>query len=118
MKNKKVVILLEILILSLFFISNISAQGLNLKMGKFAYPGTDLILRFLSDGTVQGISNINPNMVLAIGRYNVNGNRLTVTFNDQANGNWKIVAGKTYVYIIDDDETFSGNGEQWVRIGN
>jgi len=30
----------------------------------------------------------------------------------------KTVTGKTYVYTIDDEETFSGNGDEWVHIGN
>jgi len=113
MKNKKVIVLSVMLVM--VFVSTVSAQSL--KTGKFAYPGTDLILRFHAGGTVQGISNSSPNSVLATGRYTVSGSRLTITFNNQAGGDWQAVAGKTYVYTIDDDETFSGNGEEWVRIG-
>jgi hypothetical protein len=116
MKNKKLVVLLGMLVMALVCVSTVSAQSL--KTGRYAYPGTDLILRFLADGTVQGISNSNPNTILARGRYNISGSRVTITFTNQASGDWQAVAGKTYVYTIDDDETFSGNGEQWVRIGN
>ena len=116
MKNKKFVVLLGMLVITLVCVSTVYAQSL--KMGRFAYPGTDLILRFLPNGTVQGITNSMPNSVLATGRYNVSGNRLTITFNSQASGDWQTVAGKTYVYTIDDEETFSGSGEQWVYIGN
>jgi len=116
MKNKKVVLLSVMLVMALVFVSTVSAQSL--KTGKFACPGTDLILRFHAGGIVQGISNSSPNSVLATGRYIVSGNRLTITFSNQASGDWQAVAGKTYVYTIDDEETFSGNGEEWVRIGN
>jgi hypothetical protein len=116
MKNKKVVVLSVMLVMALVFVSTVSAQSL--KTGRFAYPGTDLILRFHAGGTVQGLSNSSPNSVLATGRYTVSGSRLTITFSNQASGDWQAVAGKTYVYTIDDDETFSGNGEEWVRIGN
>ena len=116
MKNRKKNILLGLLLISLVFIPKVYAQSL--KTGRFAYPGTDLVLRFSSGNIVQGITNTNPNTILATGQYNISGNRLTITFNNQASGNWSEVAGKTFVYTIDDDETFSGNGEQWVRIGN
>jgi hypothetical protein len=116
MKSRKSVILSGILVMALVFTTTLYAQGI--KTGRFAYPGTDLILRFLSGGTVQGITNNMPNSVLATGRYSISGSRLTITFNSQAGGDWEIVSGKTYVYTIDDDETFSGNGEQWVRISN
>jgi len=116
MKNKKFVVLLGMLVMSLVFVSTVSAQSL--KTGRFACPGTDLILRFHAGGTVQGISNNSPNSVLATGRYTISGSRLTITFSNQASGDWQAVAGKTFVYTIDDDETFSGNGEEWVRIGN
>ncbi|MDR1389407.1 MAG: hypothetical protein LBJ31_05465 [Treponema sp.] len=114
MKHKKNVVLLGMLLL--VFVSTVHAQ--TLKTGRFAYPGTDLILRFFPNGTVQGITNSMPNSILAIGRYSISGSRLVITFNSQASGDWQIVAGKTYVYTVDDDETFSGNGEQWVRIGS
>jgi hypothetical protein len=114
--KKKYAVLSGMLAVALMFVSTVYAQSL--KTGSFAYPGTDLILRFLSNGTVQGITNSTPNSVSATGRYNISGSRLTITFNNQASGDWQIVAGKTFVYTIDDDETFSGNGEQWVRIGN
>ncbi|MCL1812879.1 MAG: hypothetical protein FWG29_05085 [Treponema sp.] len=116
MKNKKILVLLGMLVMALAFVSTVSAQSL--KTGRFAYHGTDLILRFLPDGNVQGISNSNPNSIMARGKYSISGNRLTITFSNQASGDWKDVSGKTFVYTIDDDETFSGNGEQWVRIGN
>jgi hypothetical protein len=116
MKNKKLVILVTILLMGLAIVSTAYAEGL--KTGRYAYHGTDLILRFHSGGTVQGITNSSPNSVLATGRYSISGSRLTITFNSPASGDWQSVAGKTYVYTIDDDETFSGSGEEWVRIGN
>lgn len=116
MKNRKFAVLLGILVITLVFAATLYAQ--TLKTGRFAYPGTDLIMRFFSGGTVQGITNSKPNSVLATGRYIISGSRLTITFNSQASGEWQVVAGKTYVYTIDDEETFSGGGEQWVRIGN
>jgi hypothetical protein len=116
MKNKKFIVLLGMLMMGLLFVSTVYAQSL--KTGRFAYPDTDLILRFFSNGTVQGITNTSPNSVLATGRYSISGSRLTITFNSPASGDWQAVAGKTYVYAIDDEETFSGSGEEWVRIGN
>jgi len=41
------------------------------------------------------------------GFYRVNGNTITI-----------IIAGYTFVYKIDSNESFSGNGEIWVRTGN
>jgi hypothetical protein len=116
MKNKKFVGLLAVLMVALVFVSTLYAQ--TLQTGRFAFPGTNLILRFFSNGTVQGITNSMPNSVLATGRYSISRSRLTITFNNQASGDWQIVAGKTYVYTVDDDENFSGSDEQWVRIGN
>jgi hypothetical protein len=116
MSNKKGIVLSGMLVMALLFVSTVCAE--TLKTGRFAYPGSALVLRFFSSGSVQGYTNDNPNSVLATGRYNISGNRLTITFNSGAGGDWQIVAGKTFVYAIDDEETFSGNGEQWVRIGN
>jgi hypothetical protein len=114
MTNKKI----WMLAIFLAMVAGSVVYAQSLKTGNYAYPGTDLIMRFSAGGTVQGITNRKPNSVLATGRYSISGNRLTITFNSQASGDWQIVAGKTYVYTIDDDETFSGSGEQWVRIGN
>jgi len=116
MKNKRFVIFLGMLVMALVFVSTVYAQSL--KTGRFAYPGTNLILRFFPNGTAQGITNTSPNSVLATGRYSISGSRLTITFNSPASGDWQAVAGKTYVYAIDNEETFSGSGEEWVRIGN
>ena len=116
MKNKKCFFILIVMIMAVVTVSTLFAQ--NLKTGRFAYPGTDLILRFLPDNSVQGISNNNPNIILARGKYSISGSRLVITFNNQASGIWQVVSGNTYIYTIDDEETFSGNGEEWIRIGN
>jgi hypothetical protein len=41
------------------------------------------------------------------GVYRVNGNNITI-----------IMEGYTFIYKIDSSESFSGNGEIWIRTGN
>jgi len=41
------------------------------------------------------------------GSYRVAGNNITIIMNDH-----------TFVYKIDSNESFSGNGEVWIRTGN
>ncbi|MDR2184152.1 MAG: hypothetical protein LBO80_00575 [Treponema sp.] len=65
-----------------------------------------MIVQFFSGNTVQGYTNDKTNSVLAASRYSISGNRLAIAFNSDAGGDWQIVAGKTYVYTIDDGETF------------
>jgi hypothetical protein len=69
-------------------------------------------------GSLQVHKGPNVNSVLATGRYNISGTRITITFGQIGNADLRELSGKTFVYTIQDDETFVGHGEEWVRISN
>jgi hypothetical protein len=78
-------------------------------------PGSNYTLSFYPDGTVQGWIG-NSGSVLARGRYRISGSRLTISFTS-ASGNMSALDGRTYVYAISDDETFTDGSETWIYIG-
>ena len=116
MKNKKFIVLLGMLLMGLALISTVYAEGL--RIGSYSMSGSSLRFRFNNGGTLQVTTGDRPNSVLATGRYNISGSRLTLTFGQVDNADLQGLSGKTFVYTIVDDETFEGHGEQWVRIGN
>ena len=52
----------------------------------------------------------------ASGSYRINGNQLTLSI-VAGNGNLDALRGRTFVYTVTSDTSFSGNGETWVRTG-
>ena len=117
---KKIVV---VLIIMLVFVGFIFAQ--NFRTGQYSpTDGTRIILRFHHGSTVQVSPSEDPHTVLGRGYYTINGNRLTINFGQVQNsfiGNserdFTYLSGRTFVYSIQDD-SFIGNGEEWVRIGN
>jgi hypothetical protein len=118
MKNKRFVVLLGILLMGLVFISTVSAEVL--KTGRYATDayGLTFFFRFHIGGKVQICPSDSPNRVLGEGRYNISGNRLTITFGQIGNADLHNLSERTFIYSIQDDESFTGYDEQWVRIGN
>jgi len=119
MKNRKITVLFGMLLMGLFFVSTVSAQNQTLKTGRYATDayGLTFFFRFHVGGEVQICPTNEPNRVLGKGRYNISGDRLTLTFG-QLGGDLSDLSGRTFIYKIQDDESFAGYDEQWVRIGN
>jgi len=119
MKNKKITVLFGMILAGLFFVSTVSAQNQVLKTGRYATDayGLTFFFRFHIGGEVQICPNDNTNRVLGRGRYNISGDRLTLSFG-QLGGDLSNLSGRTFIYAIQDDESFVGYGELWVRIGN
>jgi len=84
-------------------------QTYNLQIGTYKLSGGNRILKFSGNSNsgsinyTDGINNKSKN-----GYYRIIGNNITITMD-----------GSTFMYYkIDSAETFSGNGEIWIRIGN
>jgi len=119
MKNRKITVLFGMLLIGLLFASTVSAQNQSLKTGRYATDayGLTFFFRFHVGGEVQICPTNEPNRVLGKGQYNISGDRLTLTFG-QLGGDLSDLSGRTFIYKIQDDESFVGYDEQWVRIGN
>jgi ankyrin repeat protein len=85
-----------------------SSQTYNFKIGSYRLSGGNSYLKFSGNANagnvnyVDGINNKTNN-----GYYRITGNNISI-----------VMDGSTYVYKIDSNETFSGNGEIWIRSGN
>jgi ankyrin repeat protein len=83
-------------------------QIINFQGGAYLLTGGNKYIKFSGNKTsgsmnyVDVINNTSNN-----GFYKVTGNNITITMN-----------GRTFVYRIDSNESFSGNGEVWIKIGN
>jgi len=83
-------------------------QTINFQIGSYRLSGGNRYLKFTGNTSagnvnyVDGINNRTNN-----GFYRIAGNNLTI-----------MMDGNTFIYKIDSNETFSGNGEIWIRIGN
>jgi len=81
---------------------------INFQIGSYRLSGGNKYIKFTGNITsgsinfVDGVNNKTNN-----GFYRITGNNLSITMD-----------GNTYVYKIDSNETFSGNGEIWIRNGN
>jgi len=119
MRNKKITVLFGMLLMGLLFVLNVSAQNQTLKTGRYATDayGLTYFFRFHGGGEIQICPTDSPNRVLGKGQYNISGSRLTLTFG-QLGGEIGKLSGRTFIYTIQDDESFVGYDEQWVRIGN
>ena len=90
-------------------IANIFDDGIfNFQTGSYRLPGNTRYMRFTgtpNSGSVHYADMLNNRSIN--GFYRITGNNITVTMN-----------GNTFLYRIDSNETFSGNGEAWSRTGN
>jgi ankyrin repeat protein len=83
-----------------------SNKLINFQRGKYRLFSGTMEINFLGN-TNSGNINYIRNGRLNNGFYTIEGNNLTI-----------IMENRTFVYKIDSDISFSGNGETWVRIGN
>ena len=112
--------------MGLLYVSTLFAQSSTptLKTGRYATDayGITFFFRFHIGGEVQICPTNNPNSVLGKGRYNISGERLTITFGQIigkiVDSDLSNLSGRTFIYKIQDDESFVGYDEEWVRIGN
>lgn len=116
MKNKKLIVLMGMLLMGLVIVSTVFAEGL--KTGVYSINGSNLRFRFHNGGNLQVTFGDKPNSVLATARYSISGTRLIIVFGEIGNADLRSLSGRTFVYTIVDDETFAGYDEEWVRIGN
>jgi len=83
-------------------------QIFNFQRGSYRLSGGNKIIIFsgnTNSGNINYVDLINNNSY--IGFYRITGNNLSITMNEY-----------TFVYRLDSNETFSGNGEVWIRIKN
>jgi hypothetical protein len=81
---------------------------INFQRGTYRLSGNSNSMRFTGNSNSGSISYANiTNNSVNNGFYRINGNNITI-----------IIDGYTFVYRIDSNESFSGNGEIWIRTGN
>jgi hypothetical protein len=84
-----------------------SSQTYNFQIGSYQLSGGNKFLKFSGNanaGNVNYVDGINSRT--NNGYYRITGNNMTI-----------VMDGSTYMYKIDSNETFSGNGEIWIRSG-
>jgi ankyrin repeat protein len=74
--------------------------------GTYQLSGSNVYIRFLGNAN-SGAINYTSNGRTYIGVYRPGSNNLTL-----------VIEGHTFVYKIDSNISFSGNGEMWLRVGN
>jgi len=79
---------------------------INFKLGTYRIYGGNIDLKFAGN-TNSGNVNYIKNGITNTGVYRIEGNNITIT-----------IEGKPYLYKMDSDISFSGNGETWIRTGN
>ncbi len=85
-----------------------SSQTYNFQIGSYLLTGGNKYLKFSGNANAGNISYVDGiNSKTSNGYYRITGNSMTI-----------VMDGSTYVYKIDSNETFSGNGEIWIRTGN
>ncbi|MDR2965592.1 MAG: ankyrin repeat domain-containing protein [Treponema sp.] len=87
-------------------ISSLLSNQVELQRGTYRLSGGDINIRFAGSPSAGNI-NYTINGRSSNGTYRIAGNNLTVT-----------MEGQTFLYKIDSNTTFSGNGETWIRTGN
>jgi len=83
-------------------------QIINFQGGSYLLTGGNKYIKFSGNKTSGNLNYVDViNSTSNNGFYKVTGNNITITMN-----------GRTFVYKIDSNESFSGNGEVWIKIGN
>jgi len=83
-------------------------QIFNFQRGSYRLSGSSKYIRFTGNansGSINFVDGINSQSIS--GLYRIIGNNMTIT-----------MSGRTFEYKVDSGESFSGNGEVWVRTGN
>jgi ankyrin repeat protein len=89
-------------------VSTMDNQIFNFQTGSYRLSGGNRYIMFSGNTNSGNITYLDViNNKSNNGFYRVAGNNITITMN-----------GNTFVYRIDSNETFSGNGEIWIRTGN
>jgi ankyrin repeat protein len=84
------------------------SQVFNFQGGSYLLAGGNKYIKFSGNKTSGSMNYVDvTNNISSNGFYKVTGNNITITMN-----------GRTFVYKIDSNESFSGNGEVWTKIGN
>ena len=81
-------------------------QSKEFQKGLYRLAGGDMYIRFLGNADSGNINYIRNGMSYT-GLFRIGNNNMTL-----------IMEGRTFVYRIDSNTSFSGNGEVWVRTGN
>jgi len=83
-------------------------QVFNFQGGSYLLSGGNKYIKFSGNKASGNINYVDVmNNTSNNGFYRIMGNNITITMN-----------GNTYVYRIDSNESFSGNGEIWIKTGN
>jgi hypothetical protein len=83
-------------------------QVFNFQGGSYLLNGGNKYIKFSGNKTSGNINYVDVmNNTSNNGFYKITGNNITISMN-----------GRTFVYRIDSNESFSGNGEVWIKIGN
>ncbi len=85
-----------------------SSQAYNFQIGSYRLSGGNSYLKFSGSANAGNVNYVDGiNNKINNGYYRITGNNITI-----------VMDGSNYVYKIDSNETFSGNGEIWIRSGN
>jgi len=80
----------------------------NFQTGSYRLSGGNKYIKFSGNTNSGNINYVDIiNNMSNNGSYRTAGNNITITMN-----------GQTFIYRMDTNESFSGNGEVWIRIGN
>jgi len=83
-------------------------QTFSFQVGSYLLTGGNKYIKFSGNRASGNINYVDVmNNTSNNGFYKVTGNNITISLN-----------GRTFVYRIDSNESFSGNGEVWIKIGN
>jgi ankyrin repeat protein len=83
-------------------------RTIDFQRGTYRLSVNNSSMKFTGNSSSGSISYVNmTDNRVNNGFYRINGNNITI-----------IIDGYTFVYRIDSNESFSGNGEIWIRIGN
>jgi len=89
-------------------INTLDNQILNFQTGSYRLSGGSRSIKFTGNSNSGNLSYADIlNSKISNGFYRVSGNNITITMD-----------GYTFAYRIDSNESFSGNGEIWIRTGN
>jgi len=82
-----------------------SSQTFNFQIGSYQLSGGNRFLKFTGNANAGNVNYVDGiNSKTNNGYYRITGNTITI-----------VMDGSTYIYKLDSNETFSGNGEIWIK---
>jgi hypothetical protein len=87
-------------------IGGILGNQVNFQVGTYSLSGSSTSIRFSGNATSGSLSYV-MNGTAGSGVYRVESGNLTIG-----------MEGRTFIYRVDSNMSFSGNGETWLRVGN